>query len=215
MPNKYTHVIWDWNGTLLDDAEWCLSCINTLLKARSLQPIADLRAYRDVFGFPVKDYYHRAGFNFDKEPFEIPAAEFIDLYHSDNSRFRLFNGAAEVLAAVNRMGLQQAILSASELSNLRSQICLFDIERYLDDIIGISNIYAESKVTAGQEYVARKGLDSSNTVLVGDTAHDHEVAQALGVHCILIANGHQHREVLLKCGVPVLGCITDIPEFIL
>ena len=100
----YTHIIWDWNGTLLDDADWCLTIINTLLTNRKLQPIKDIDAYRDIFGFPVIDYYRRAGFDFDKEPFEIPAKEFISLYHSDGSRFRLFDGAADVLAAVNKMG---------------------------------------------------------------------------------------------------------------
>ena len=140
MPDKYTHIIWDWNGTLLDDTNWCLTVINTLLMDRNLPPIKDIAAYRDIFGFPVIDYYRRAGFDFEKEPFETPAKEFIRRYHSDDSLFKLFDGAPEVLAAANKMGLRQAILSASELNNLRSQICLFDIEQYLDDVMGISNI---------------------------------------------------------------------------
>ncbi|MCL2852144.1 MAG: HAD hydrolase-like protein [Defluviitaleaceae bacterium] len=208
--NNYTTVIWDWNGTLLNDAQWCLSVINTLLANRGLKMIKDVHAYRDIFGFPVIDYYRRAGFDFGKEPFDVPAAQFIDRYHSDISRFRLFDGAAEVLATANEMGLRQIILSASELNNLRAQVGLFDIEHYFDEIIGISNIYAGSKLTIGQEYVARSGLDTGKTVLIGDTVHDHEVAKALGVECILIPNGHQPKYRLLECGVPVLDDINDL-----
>ena len=211
MLGEYTHVIWDWNGTLLDDADWCLTVINTLLVDRNLSPIKDIAAYRDIFGFPVIDYYRRAGFDFEKEPFEIPAKEFIRQYHSNDNRFRLFDGASEVLAAVNKMGSRQAILSASELNNLRSQTDLFDIERYLDDILGISNIYAGSKLSIGQSYI--RGI-SGKAVLIGDTIHDCEVAVALGIDCILIANGHQHKHKLLECGVPVLDDIKEVVEAI-
>ena len=210
MLYKYTTVIWDWNGTLLDDVQWCLTVVNILLINRGLLPIKNVHAYRDVFGFPIIDYYRRAGFDFEKEPFESPATEFIDMYHSDISRFRMFDGAVEVLAAANEMGLRQIILSASEMNNLRSQVGLFDIERYFDEIIGISDIYAGSKLTAGKEYIARNCLDNGKSVLIGDTVHDHEVAKALGIGCILISNGHQHKHKLLECGVPVLDDIRDV-----
>jgi len=210
MANRYAHVIWDWNGTLLDDTDWCLTVVNTLLMNRNLPLIKDIDAYRDIFGFPVIDYYRRAGFDLDNEPFEIPAREFIQLYHSDDSRFRLFDGAGEVLASVKKMGLQQIILSASELNNLCSQTGLFDIEHYFDDILGISNIYAESKVHIGQSYIAGNDICGSNVVLIGDTVHDYEVAAALAVDCILIANGHQNKHRLFECGVPVLNNIKEV-----
>ena len=206
--NKYTHIIWDWNCTLLDDVDLCFSVINSVLTKRGLQPIKDIVAYRDIFGFPVVDYYHRAGFDFDIEPFEIPAAEFIKLYHSDDRRFRLYDGAAEILAAVKKMGLRQVILSASEINNLHSQIGLFAIKPYLDDILGISNIYAGSKISIGQEYIARNKVE--NAVIIGDTVHDYEVAKALGVDCILVANGHQQKHTLHECGVPVFDSINNI-----
>lgn len=210
MASKYTHVIWDWNGTLLDDAEICMKAINTLLERRKLCPIKNIHAYRDIFGFPVIDFYRRAGFDFNKEPFEIPAREYIALYHSDNNLFRLFNSAVEILTAISEMGLRQVILSASELNNLRSQIKLFDIECYFDEILGISDIYAESKVNLGLEYIQRTGIDINKAILIGDTVHDHVVAKAIGIDCVLIAKGHQHKQTLLECGVTVLDDINGV-----
>ena len=210
MFSKYTNIVWDWNGTLLDDIELCFETINTLLTSRNLQPFKDIHAYRDTFGFPVIDYYRRAGFDLDNEPFELPAKEFIKLYHSDNNRFRLFDGAIEELAIIKQIGLRQVILSASELNNLRSQTSLFDIECYIDDILGISNIYAESKVNIAQEYISRNDICGSKAVLIGDTVHDYEVAVTLGIDCILISNGHQHKHTLLECGVPILNDIKEV-----
>jgi len=210
MTNKYTHVMWDWNGTLLDDAELCLDTINILLTNRCLPPIKNIDAYRDIFGFPVIDYYRRAGFDLDNEPFEIPAKEFIQMYHSDATKFRLFDAAEETLRAIKETGLKQAILSASELSNLRLQTSLLKVEPYFDDILGISNIYAGSKLDVGRAHISR--ADIGKAVLIGDTVHDYEVAAEMGVDCILISNGHQHRHTLLECGVPVLDDIKEIME---
>jgi phosphoglycolate phosphatase len=214
MQNNYSHIIWDWNGTLLDDVELCFSCINTLLINRGLPPIKDIYSYRDVFCFPVIDYYRRVGFDFDKEPFEINAAEFIALYHSDNSRFHLHESVTDVLSAIKNMGISQMILSASEINNLMLQIELLGVEQYFENIIGISNIYAESKLGIAQAYISEHKLDVSRIVLIGDTVHDNDVAKALGIDCILIANGHQNRQKLIDCGVPVLCKITDVWELL-
>jgi phosphoglycolate phosphatase len=72
-------ILWDWNGTLLDDAGFALKGINILLKNRGI-PMLDIVRYREIFTFPVRDYYKAAGFEFEHEPFEMPAEEFIVQY---------------------------------------------------------------------------------------------------------------------------------------
>jgi len=214
MLKKYTHVIWDWNGTLLDDAQLCFNVINNLLTNRNLPAIKDISTYKDIFGFPIIDYYKRAGFDFDKEPFEVTAANFIKLYHSDKSRFHLFDSAADVILAIKKSGLRQIVLSASDRNSLHSQMEPFDIKPYFDEIIGISNIYGTSKMSVGAEYMGRNNISKSKTVLVGDTTHDFEVATALGIDCILIPNGHQNKHRLFKCGVPVLDNLSQTLDYI-
>ena len=59
---RYKHIIWDWNGTLLDDTWLCVEGINQALIKRNLTPISEDR-YREVFTFPVRDYYKKLGFD--------------------------------------------------------------------------------------------------------------------------------------------------------
>jgi len=208
---NYTHIIWDWNGTLLDDVDWCISRINTMLKKRGLSAL-DAGTYRRIFGFPIIDYYRRAGFDFDKEPFEKLAVEYIELYHSEESNALLFQGAEEMLAAFQRQGIRQVILSASETGNLLSQMKPFGISAYFDEILGVSNILGGGKIEVGLEYIRRARPERA--VFIGDTVHDKEVADALGADCVLIASGHQCREILTACGTPVVECLEDIKKFI-
>ena len=60
---KYNHIIWDWNGTLLNDRWLCVEAINQALNKRNL-PMLTEGKYKDVFSFPVEDYYKKVGFDF-------------------------------------------------------------------------------------------------------------------------------------------------------
>jgi len=72
-------IIWDWNGTLLNDVDICIDTMNQLLGKRKYKPLNKYR-YLEIFTFPVRNYYSKAGFNFSSEPFDKIAIEFIDIY---------------------------------------------------------------------------------------------------------------------------------------
>jgi phosphoglycolate phosphatase len=209
----YNNVIWDWNGTLFDDIDWCIEVLNSMLLKRDIRTVAGVSEYHAVFCFPVINYYRNVGFDFDKEPFEVLAAEFIKKYHSnDRDKCSLFDGVSEVLSEIKSLGIPQVILSASKMNYLEMQIDYFNIKDNFVELLGLSNFYAASKIDAGLDYIKRQKI--TNAVLIGDTKHDYEVAEALDIDCILIPNGHQSRETLLACGVPVLDNIINVPDFI-
>ncbi|MCL2378154.1 MAG: HAD hydrolase-like protein [Defluviitaleaceae bacterium] len=210
---KYSHIIWDWNGTLLNDVQWCIEVINTMLAKRGIQTLQNVSDYHNAFCFPIIQYYINAGFDFSTENFEDVAKEYITLYHSSkNSNYNLYSNAKPVLSAINRRGITQIILSASELNNLLSQVAEFNIAGYFDEMLGLSNIYAKSKINIGLDYISRKEV--SNAILIGDTTHDYEVAKSLGTDCILIPSGHQSREALQSCNVPLLNDISHVLDYI-
>ena len=72
---KYRHIAWDWNGTLMDDVWLSLHIINALLVRRGIATI-DVERYREVFGFPLRDYCRRLGFDLERDPFEVLSDEF-------------------------------------------------------------------------------------------------------------------------------------------
>ena len=77
---NYTHIAWDFNGTILNDLDASLSAANALLAQYSLPTLPDLNAYREVFGFPVINYYRRIGFDFDRIPYSVLAPEWVAYY---------------------------------------------------------------------------------------------------------------------------------------
>jgi phosphoglycolate phosphatase len=180
-------ILWDWNGTLLDDAETCLNTMNNMLAKRNMKQL-NMEFYREVFGFPVVDYYTRIGFDFSKESFEDLSVEFIEAYLRDLTHARLMPGAGKVLQYYTEMGKQNIILSAMKKDMLRISVKEKGLDQYFTEILGIDNIYAESKSHMALHYVKENNLDSSDIVLIGDTVHDFEVAEEAGCRCILVAD---------------------------
>ena len=208
------HVLWDWNGTLLDDVALCLDALNVLLERRGKRPVG-LDEYRAKFTFPVIEYYQAVGFDLETEPFEGPAQEWTDLYSGGVwTKTKLYDGAEDVLDFVRAKGIRQSVLSAYLHEMLAKVIAHFGVAEYFDDTLGLGDFYAESKRDLGHAWLADASVDPARVLMIGDTLHDHEVAAALGIHCVLLAQGHQSKERLLAAGVPVLDAITDVREFL-
>jgi len=188
-------IIWDWNGTLLDDVDICIDTINYSLIRRDLPPL-NKDTYREIFTFPVIDYYEKAGFDFSKDSFDELSIEFLELYLEKLQECTLFQNAKSVIMEMARLGYEQFILSAMEQESLRKSIRKFGIEKYFRRIKGIGDIYAYGKIGNGKALVAESGFDPQHICLIGDTLHDLEVARRVGCRCVLIAAGHQSYERL-------------------
>lgn len=196
-------IIWDWNGTLLDDVDLSYQCINRLLKSKGLSPIKSIQHYRDVFEFPVENYYKKIGFNFNKTPFSVLAQNYMDDYQDKSYTCSLYSDVNDTLKRARKYGFYQAVLSASHKDNLMNQIKNLDMESAFDSIWGIENIYATSKLDIAYELKKTCHFDDE-IWLVGDSLHDYEVATRIGAHCILVSSGHQSKNKLLsKCDLVV------------
>ena len=196
-------IIWDWNGTLLNDLDFCITTINTLLLKRKLKPVTH-HSYKAAFSFPVIDYYKTIGFDFSKEDFETPAREFIDLYNSGVKNCRLHDSVTEVLSYFKERGTRQFVLSAMQEDMLSTTLKQQGIFNYFEGIAGLNDHYAVSKIERGKQLISAFGINKNNSTIIGDTNHDFEVAQQLGIDCILIADGHQSEERLKSTGAIVL-----------
>lgn len=202
-------IIWDWNGTLLNDIELCVQTINEMLQKRNLQKLT-VDEYKEVFSFPVKDYYQKIGFDFNDEPFEIPAFEFIEEYNCQVKGCKLHQNSVSVLNYFQSVGIRQFVLSAMKQDALDQCLEQQNISHYFEHISGLDNHYAASKIENGQQLISELNLNASELILIGDTVHDFEVARELGCQCVLIANGHQSKHILESTGVLVIDELSQL-----
>ena len=72
---KYTHILWDFNGTIFNDVDASRRATNILLRRYGLPEILSVDELRGRFGFPVRDYYAGRGFDFERYSYEDMAQD--------------------------------------------------------------------------------------------------------------------------------------------
>lgn len=210
---KYTHIIWDFNGTILDDMEIGIKSVNKMLSFRGLPIIESLDQYRKVFCFPIIKYYGALGFDFDKEDYyTVLAPEWVANYTELVPTARAFDGVSDTIESISAMGLEQVLLSASEQQQLVCQLKQLGLDRYFSDIIGLDNMHAKSKEENARRW--RQKNPQAQPLFIGDTEHDAEVAAAVSADCVLFAGGHQSEERLAGLGSPVIRDIRELIEYL-
>lgn len=212
---KYKYIMWDWNGTILDDLQMNFDIENILLTRRGLRPIENKGEYLEKFCFPIINFYKNLGFDLENEKFEIIAREYAHLYDEMYPSAQIFEGAERILRLIKNAGIRQLIISQTEQSYLTKQVTYFELEHLFTDILGNSDIYARSKVALAQRWMRENSADSSEILFIGDTVHDKEVADSIGCDCVLVATGHNSEERLLSAGVTVLSDIREIERLVL
>ena len=189
------YLVYDFNGTILNDVDVCVKAENKTIEHFHLdRPPLSREEYLKLFTFPVKHYYELVGFDWNVYPYEEVGQYWFNWYRELRNEYRVFDGVEEILEENHRKGLKNILLSASSLVELKKQLDELGIAQYFDEVLGIDNIYAGSKVDIALNWIADK--DPKECLMIGDTLHDLETARAMGIDCVLVANGHQDRETL-------------------
>ena len=195
-------LIWDWNGTIIDDADLCFTIENELLRERGMREITK-EWYLAHFSFPVRAYYEQMGYTFETESFEAVSSDFMERYRKRCASCSLRDGVMDVLESAGKRGIPQTLLSVTQQDDLQNQAHLFGVSDCFSEILGQDDCLCVSKIDRAKTYMDRLGIDPRDALFIGDTNHDVETANAVGCRCVLLADGHQAKDVLLRCGVPV------------
>ena len=199
LPNNAV-IVWDWNGTIIDDAALFVSILNIFLKKYSMNTIS-IQEYKKLFCFPVENYYKKLGFNLTNNQFKALSSEFIHLYKSKMFSPSLKPGVLTIIKYLHNQGYTQLVLSAQEKTLLKKSIKHYNLELFFDNFFGLNNNYAKSKQSIAKEHLAPFLSSNKKVLLVGDTAHDYEVASSIGADCCLVSWGHYSKKRLdsLNC----------------
>ena len=199
-------LIWDWNGTLLDDVGAAVAALNRMLARRGAKPIS-VGHYRRRFGFPVRPFYAELGVDLEKWDWDEICEDFHRFILEEPQAVR-----AQARAALERAasaGFRQCVLSALRQDKLEAALRAAELRGFFEHVFGVDNLDGASKLQRGRELMAKLEPLKAPPILIGDTLHDAEVARDLGADCILVGCGHQLPERLAVSGFPV---VADLDE---
>ncbi len=211
MKKSYKCVLWDWNGTLVDDVIPSLYAVNQILTDRGMQPIT-LSRYHSYIDTPIVRFYEHF-FDLGSTDFSVIAYEFKSNYKRFMESGGLFANTVPVLSRLRSLGVRQYIVSAERQETITGYLDKYGIAAYFSGVCGACTDFAESKTERGKRFFAGIGESPSDCLFVGDTLHDYEVAGAIGTDCAIIARGHQSMRELEPVADICLSDISDILGF--
>lgn len=211
--NSWKYILWDWNGTILDDFDYNYNIINTLLATRNL-PQVSVEKYRTVFCFPIKEFYKKIGFNCEPTEYYRLVADYQQAYEAGINKIKITKGIYETIKMLHLLKIKQIIFSSCNKLIIQHQLPLYnDLSSYIDEIVAQDNDLAVGKEALTIRWGEKTKISWKDVLVVGDIYYNQKVANNLGCECILISSGHQLLEQ--KENLSVCDSVSELFEKIM
>lgn len=187
-------IVFDWNGTLLDDANAVLQTINAILSRFSHAAI-DMHKFREEFELPLSVFFRKL--DMSKDEIELvhsnDSAIFHDTYEFLASGTALRKGVRNLLLTARQQAMQTVIVSNHIVEPIRAQVRRHGVETHVTDILAFESRATQFRSMSKEDrlrlYMLTNDLSPDRTVVVGDMPVETEIARNLGLISVSIAGG--------------------------
>lgn len=203
-----THIVWDYNGTVLDDAYTSVLAVNEMLMSRGLSK-TNLEIYKKTLVMPLTEYYKTVGIYTDD--ISVLSQEFRNYCDKHRQSSHIFDGVYDVILFAKSSGIKNILLSSLYNEHLLEETKKYNIDGWFDIVSGLSDKNLGSKSTTADAIFKKEGIDPKNVLFIGDLVTDAKTAKELGADCILIPNGHMDKK---RCGMACDKVFDDVRQVI-
>jgi phosphoglycolate phosphatase-like HAD superfamily hydrolase len=205
-----THLVWDWNGTLLDDLSLVVSSSNHAFAAVG-GPAVDADEHRARFRRPVAEFYAEVlGRAVDEEEFGELDRIFHDAYRLGLTSMSL---AADAMTAIRSWPGSQSLLSMWFHDELVPAVETYGLAGVFTRVDGLrTEVGGHLKAGHLATHLAELGVPGERAVLIGDSLDDAEAAESVGGKVVLYTGGFTHPDRLRASGRPVADTLVEAVE---
>jgi phosphoglycolate phosphatase-like HAD superfamily hydrolase len=210
------HVVWDWNGTLLDDHTVMLAAVNDVCAAYGAAPTT-LAGWHAALRRPLwLCYSDILGIRLTEDDWPTVEGIFHDAYRRRMFEAGLTPGARQALQRVRRSRLSQSVLSMAFHADVTAQVERAGIRPFFRAVDGVTDkVSGGTKAPYLAAHLRELGLLASAVLVVGDIPDDGEAARSVGARAVLVAHETADRAALAATGQPVTDSVTAAVDLIL
>ncbi|WP_422737078.1 HAD family hydrolase [Micromonospora sp. WMMD729] len=207
MTPAQPHLVWDWNGTLLNDLSLVVAATNAVFASVG-GPTVTLEEHRTRFRRPIADYYAEVlGQAVDDEAFGRLDRIFHDAYRDGLTTCEL---AADARTAMAAWDGSQSLLSMWFHEELVPTVHTYGLTGHFTRVDGLrATVGGDRKAESLRQHLAELGVDGSAVVLIGDSIDDADAALAVGGRAVLYTGGFTDPARLRASGHPVADTLTE------
>ena len=182
MAAKFSHIIFDIDGTLIDTEKTSMLSLQQTVKERLGEDIPYEELLK-VFGIPTHEAIVQLGF---KNP-ESDAQRWEELYLANRYLAQPYQGIEELLPLLKSRGYQLGMVTSRNKIEIETDKIVERWSPLFNAIIGSEDV-ARAKPHPDPlfEYMKRNNAQAKDCIFIGDTIFDAQCAKAAGITFALI-----------------------------
>lgn len=212
MRSNYDLLIFDWDGTLIDSIGWIVSCLqHAALQNGVAVPAA--QAARDVIGLSIQGAMQELFPDSDAPMQKRLIDSYREQYFSRQTAPEdLFDGVPDMLRQLKSRGYRLAVATGKNRNGLNLALLhtrtesLFDATRCADETA------SKPEPLMVHEIIRQLGVLRERTLIIGDSAHDLQMAVNAQIAAVAVACGAHSKEVLQQ--YRPLQCLDQTKELL-
>lgn len=207
-------VIWDWNGTLQNDAMYMYERgVRGIFRHFNL-PCPPFARYRKEISHNYKEFYQRHGI-----PSHITNDDLNTIFlaglRKDQERADLFPDARDTLREMASIVEMQHLVSGCPDGTLQEELHFHNLAHAFERVVG--NVCDKASVFT--DLMRAHGVRGTETLVIGDFSHDAFAAKAAGAQAIICTRGFHSRPYLESLGdqldgVTIVDNLGEIPRLL-
>lgn len=215
MTGRYTLVVFDWDGTLMDSEARIVTCMQkAAADADVLVPQA--AAVRDIIGLGMREAVDQLF----EQPADREAERIIDAYrvhwlgdavpHSS-----LFEHAANVIQDLSEKGYLLAVATGKSRRGLDKVLQESELEPMFHATRCADETFSKPHPQMLEEILTDLNTHKDQAIVVGDSEYDMQMAANAAVDAVGVDFGVHGGDRLRACGAKqVFGSLRELPEWL-
>lgn len=209
MPKRFELLVFDWDGTLMDSAAAIVASIQASCRDLGL-PVPSRDRAAHVIGLGLKDALSYAVPELPPQDYGKLAERYRHHYLARDPDIEMFPGMRELLASLKDRGYLLAVATGKSRAGLDRVLEAQQLRPYFDSSRCADETHPKPHPAMLQELMQELATEPEETLMIGDTAHDLQMALSAGVPALAVSYGAHQKDSLAAFNP--LACIDTPPE---
>ncbi len=197
MSKHFSLLVFDWDGTLMDSAEVIAACIQAACMDLKL-PVPETQQAKHVIGLGLNEALTTLLPALNTQQYDQLVERYRFHYLSEDSRIPLFDGAVEAIASLHQQGFLLAVATGKSQKGLQRALCATGLKDYFHATRCADQCFSKPHPQMLYELMTELDRGPQQTLMIGDTSHDLQMAKNAGVSYLAAAYGAHSRDSLLQ-----------------
>jgi phosphoglycolate phosphatase len=209
MGKRFDLIIFDWDGTLMDSAALIVDSVQAAARDLGLTVPTDERA-RHIIGLGLVDALRYAMPDLLPDRYQEAAERYRHHYLARDHQLTLFTGAEELVAELARAEHFLAVATGKSRVGLNRAFSDSGLGTYFHASRCADECHSKPHPQMVEELMAEFGVTPKQTLMIGDTIHDLQMAKNARVASLAVCYG-AHPRSQLEAEAP-LHCAASVAE---